>query len=149
MVFLHAVEYNPNIQCPFPVVEEKRLHHAALGSWLALLVVLSLLQVSLLDILPLSLPAPLARIWGPISRVRTPRLMLSQILSDEVSKALLPQSASCHVCNPRRVWGNVQLHAEGGAENGEQHSGVAAEDRAAADGQWCAVGGFAQRETCL
>jgi hypothetical protein len=28
----------------------------------------------------------------------------------------------------------LQLKTEGGAENGEQHSGVAAEDRAATDG---------------
>jgi hypothetical protein len=37
----------------------------------------------------------------------------------------------------------VQLHAESGAEDGEQHRGVAAEDRAAVEGQSGSVEGYA------
>jgi hypothetical protein len=39
--------------------------------------------------------------------------------------------------------GNVQLHAESGAEDGEQHGGVAAENRAAVEGQSGSVEGYA------
>src|SRR5689334_9981500 len=65
------------------------------------------------------------------SCVRTPLLIVFQTLSDEVSKALLSQSASCQSAYPSRVRWSVQLHAESGAEDGEQHGRVAAEDRAA------------------
>jgi hypothetical protein len=43
----------------------------------------------------------------------------------------------------------LQLEAEGGTEDGEQHGGVAAEDRAAVDGQSRSIQGYARGETCL
>ncbi|KAH5163544.1 hypothetical protein HBH69_008400 [Parastagonospora nodorum] len=53
------------------------------------------------------------------------------ILSDPVSKALLSWISTLSFRVLLRF--DVQLHAEGGAEDGEQHGGVAAEDRAAGD----------------
>jgi hypothetical protein len=46
---------------------------------------------------------------------------------------------------------DVQLHAKGGAEDGEQHGGVAADDRTAGDGQYrCrSVVVFAQSDAYL
>ena len=73
-----------------------------------------------------------------------------QILSDPVSKALLSWISTLSFRGVLLDC-DVQLHAEGGAEDGEQHGGVAAEDRAAGDGQYRrgSVKVFAQREAYL
>lgn len=69
-------------------------------------------------------------------QVHTPLLTLSQILSDEVSKALVPQSVPA-VPMARAIPCDVHLHAECGTEDGEEHGAVPAEDRAA----WAVSGG--------
>lgn len=95
-----------------------------------LLVVLGGLHVSLLDVLPLSLPPALASCTRNEPEAPTPRLMLSQILSEVVSNALLFPSASIPSAHSCPGPCDVQLEAESGAEDGEQHGRVAAEDRA-------------------
>lgn len=59
-----------------------------------LLVVLGGLHVSLLDVLPLALPDLLAWIARILCAAPTPRLMLSQMRSEPVSKALSSLSIS-------------------------------------------------------
>lgn len=60
-----------------------------------------------------------------------------------------PESVLCQSAFLGRVHCDIQLHTECGAEDSEQHGGVAAEDRAAGHGQWCSAEGCAQRRTCL
>lgn len=104
----------------------------------------------MLDVLPLSLPTVLAYITlnEPLV-LHTPRLTLSQILSEEVSNALSFPSASIPSALSYLGLCDVQLKAESGTEDGEQHGGVAAEDRAVIDGQWGSGEGYARGKTCL
>lgn len=89
----------------------------------------------MLDVFPLSLSIALAHVTLNEKTLHTPRLTLSQILSEPVSNALLFPSAS--IPSAVRYPGpcDVQLKAESGTEDGEQHGSVAAEDRAAVNGQ--------------
>jgi hypothetical protein len=137
--------YSVLLQAPWLVQRSCALRRFAAD----LLVVLGGLHVPLLDVLPLTLPSALA---GGVQTARirpTPLLRVLQILSDPVSKALLCWISTLSFRVLLRF--DVQLHAEGGAKDGEQHGGVAAEDRAAGDGQYrCGQDKmFAQREAYL
>lgn len=87
--YFAAVEYTRMYSVLLQVQPRFRASWSFCPCAIALLVVLGRLHVLLLDVLPLSLPSALATAISNTGNVRTPLLIVFQIFSDPVSKALL------------------------------------------------------------